>query len=419
MTVDSGASAGVLSRELNWLASIVWGQSSDVLVSTESMPPPGFRVADTFTIIPSGKLPRLIVPDDRRVAAAALRSQGALRPARIRLARTLLALSFRLGLAKYLLRDHLRICVADSMADSNLAPALLTQHIEQLLGHRAKVCIGLRRPGPYAKPVLQVFSPDGRSVCYVKIGWNELTRRLVRNEATALRSLTNQASPRIIVPRLLHHGTWRDIELSIVEPLPAALRRYRPLGTLPPVDVMLEIAAASGQRQTGLSTSGYWSRLRERASALPPASTDASIIQRFMTRLEDRYGEVVLSFGAWHGDWTPWNLGRLGGRLVVWDWEQSGNDVPLGFDAIHFYFQQALVHRRKSLLESVARSRRHGLPALPGLGIPPDVGPALLRLYLLEMLFRHYDAMEAGAGRNRRFYPEILKVLDRDRELLQ
>jgi hypothetical protein len=361
-------------------------------------------------------VPRLLVPDDTKVAARALTSQKALRPARIRLARALLALSFRLGLAKYLLRDHLRVCVSDSLADRSLPLVLLTRHLEDLFGHRAKVAIGLRPPGPYAKPVLLVFSPDGRPAGYVKIGWNNPSGRLVRNEATILRSLTNMATSRFIVPRLLHHGTWRDVELTIVEPLPAGMRRYRPVGMLPPIDVMLEIAATSGQSQARLSESGYWFRLRERARTLTP-SADASIIQGFMAGLEDRYGELVLSFGAWHGDWTPWNLGRLDDRLVVWDWEHSGSDVPLGFDALHFYFQPSLIHERKSLLESVGRTRRQGLPALSRLGIGRDAGPVVLRLYLLEMLFRHQDAMEAGAGRNRRFYPEILTVLEHDRAL--
>jgi hypothetical protein len=30
------------------------------------------------------------------------------------------------------------------------------------------------------------------------------------------------------------------------------------------------------------------------------------------------------------------------GRLLVWDWERFGTGVPLGFDALHHFFQRAL-----------------------------------------------------------------------------
>ena len=50
--------------------------------------------------------------------------------------------------------------------------------------------------------------------------------------------------------------------------------------------------------------------------------------------------ETELGFGRWHGDWSPWNMGRAGGRMQVWDWEQSAVGVPLGFDAVHFLLQR-------------------------------------------------------------------------------
>ena len=56
------------------------------------------------------------------------------------------------------------------------------------------------------------------------------------------------------------------------------------------------------------------------------------------------FGDEEMEFGGWHGDWTPWNNARFDpDRIVLWDWERSGQPAPLGFDAIHYRFQ-ALVH---------------------------------------------------------------------------
>jgi hypothetical protein len=42
----------------------------------------------------------------------------------------------------------------------------------------------------------------------------------------------------------------------------------------------------------------------------------------------------------------------------------------------------------------------------------------VLSLYLLEMFLRYDEAMLAGAGRNPRFYPDILAVLTANLEQL-
>lgn len=48
-----------------------------------------------------------------------------------------------------------------------------------------------------------------------------------------------------------------------------------------------------------------------------------------------------------HGDFTPWNMYSDKDKLSIYDWELANPLVPIGFDAFHFIFQQAILVNRK------------------------------------------------------------------------
>jgi hypothetical protein len=48
---------------------------------------------------------------------------------------------------------------------------------------------------------------------------------------------------------------------------------------------------------------------------------------------------VECAFGAWHGDFGPWNAAWGTDALEVWDWERFDPDVPVGLDAAHWRTQ--------------------------------------------------------------------------------
>lgn len=59
----------------------------------------------------------------------------------------------------------------------------------------------------------------------------------------------------------------------------------------------------------------------------------------YLERMQARFPNMILETALWHGDFTPWNMARLGPDLLVWDWEHSAKSVPLGFDHLHFMAQ--------------------------------------------------------------------------------
>jgi hypothetical protein len=165
-----------------------------------------------------------------------------------------------------------------------------------------------------------------------------------------------------------------------------------------------------------LGTSTYWLGLRDSLSEMlrQEEGQMADVVSRCLNRIEDRYGDTSIPFGGWHGDWVPWNLAWHEDRIVAWDWEHTGQHVPLGFDVVHFLFQLPFAWKRKRLAESLAEWRRRGPSALAHLGVSTQAQPAVMSTYLLQMFARYRAAQLAGAGVNPRFFPDIVDVLARE-----
>ena len=265
--------------------------------------------------------------------------------------------------------------------------------------------------GPYRKPVLQVFGLDGTPLGYVKVGWNDWTREAVRREAAALRGCA--ASPmRLGVPGLIGHCVWQGLDLLITAPLPHGVRRFGLSADLPDASVLREISQISGSTVSELGVSPWWRALRARICGVADRAARTQL-ELIADGIERRYGRTALEFGSWHGDFVPWNLARLGKRIYAWDWESSGPDTPVGFDALHYHFQLAFVARRRPLAEAAARASHRAGPALDALGVRSDRRDLVAVLHLMELFARHEEARSSAGGVDHRFYPAVAQLLAR------
>jgi hypothetical protein len=408
--------------ELEWLAEVLWGPTHGVELVVGQVPH-GFRRLDGWVVLPDLRHPKVLVPlASRRAAAASMRqySDGMTRQAR--LAKAAVGAALRSGVLQWLLRR--RQVVHAGMLDplhggpptGGAGETLLGDHLAEALGRRdlaAAIVLGSVRPN--RKPVVQLLAPDGRPVGYMKVGWNDLTRRLVRNEARALRRLAEAQPKTFTVPRLLHEGTWQGLDVTISSALPHRLwRRGRRYAT-PPLAVSREIAALGGVQTATLGGSPWWDELRRRLAPVQAAATGtaAATLVGTMERLQEQ-ADTALVFGSWHGDWGPWNLRATADRLLVWDWERSGDGVPLGFDLLHFGYQTAFQGLRQPPAEAAARSLRRAAPLLAQLGQREEVGELLLTLFLLERVCRAAEAEpSAVTGRPDAAGAGLLDVLGR------
>lgn len=353
----------------------VWrpGDASGVRVSLRSgvdMPP----AVESYFVLPHPARARLLLPADNLLAAR--RALGAYRGLRTApaeaWARLIRATVLSSGPASRALR---RLQVHAGPAADRLLPALAAA-----LGRSdaLRASLAVRQPGAFSKPTLGLFDGGGRPVAYAKLGCSTLTDEMVRHEAAVLRELTGHL-PTITTPASLGELSWHGHPVSVMAPLPGQARRL-PTEPLQMPHVLWEVAASGDFGDHDLSDSSYIHRLKARlqvcAAAYPELST---LLREWLDELCSTPGP--LRFGRSHGDWVSWNLGLHRGRTVVWDWELSVPDAPVGFDACHWYFQRARVAGDPGEAAAAVLAME---PGLVRLGVGVDDTQRVADLYLLE-----------------------------------
>ncbi|MGI8696036.1 MAG: hypothetical protein ACR2JQ_05235, partial [Mycobacteriales bacterium] len=274
-------------------------------------------------------------------------------------------------------------------ADANIAAHLRSELSRDLL---IGMYIGPSRAN--RKPILQLLTPGGETFAFAKVGLNPLTDDLVHREAHALSELAGARLDRLELPRLLHHGTWRGHAVLVetaFDSLPSRPDASQ-LGA-----AMSELSAVLGTERGTTAGSAYWSTLQTRLHSLP-AGRLGDRLATAVDRLGASRGNVPLSFGSWHGDWTPWNMSMRHGRALVWDWERFETRVPIGFDGLHFSLQSAVVRRRTAPRLAAEQTVDNAAAILTPFGVGPAPATITALLYLADICARYLGDGQAQAG---------------------
>jgi hypothetical protein len=357
-------------------------------------PPPSTAVpartgSADLLVLPSLRDPRLLVPAGRRAGAAAVRRYGEPGSVRARLGRRALGLALASGAGPVLLRDRLRIRVPAGAPD-------LEAYLSGQLGTDVLLSLHLGAARANRKPVLQLLTRDGRTVAYAKVGITPLTSRLVQAERAALDQVEAARLATVTAPRARHLGRWQGLDVLILSALPVWQAR-RPLAGGQLSAAMAEVAGLAREPAERLADGRYLRGLTARLAAAP-TSADRAALRSELTELARQHGQSELTLGAWHGDWTPWNMACTADGLLLWDWERFAAGVPTGFDALHYRLQSDVV----STHADPAPAATALVERAPDLLAPLGVGPAEARLtallYLAELSTRYLADRQAEAG---------------------
>jgi hypothetical protein len=388
--IDAGQRGDLLSAP-----SLLWPHPAQATICRSDHPADGEQLAE-FIVIPNATQPRLLVPaSPRRAAAAAVRrySDGVSR--RDQFTRQMLSFALRTGIAHLSVRDRV---VITQPAGLPHATESIEDYLSDLLGHKLVVSLGVGPLRANRKPVLQLLAPSGATLGYAKVGHNSLTRQLVRDEADALRQLSAAPLAKTSVPSVLHSGQWRGLEVLVLSALPTGSPRRR--RDKPPLQAMHEIAGLDAENVSPLGESAFWSRTLTRLHEVRPA-VDPPLNE--VVKQIEKWAETPVRLGAWHGDWTPWNMSWQGDTVLLWDWERFGHDVPVGFDPLHFRIQSLLrAHgpgeRTKAGVEFAGQART----LLHDFGVPAEQSQLITVLYLLSIYLRYAGDARGEAGEHLR-----------------
>ncbi|GGK08944.1 hypothetical protein GCM10010123_43510 [Pilimelia anulata] len=341
-----------------------------------------------YVVVPAAARPRLVVPaGPGRVVAAAVRAAVVPADAAARRRQWAVAALFRAGLGRLVFRDRLR--------PGDPAGVGLDRHLAAVLGAPVLASVHIGPARANRKPVLQLRRPDGAAAGYAKLGVDPLTRRLVAAEAGTLAVLAGLPLGPVAVPRVLHHGRWREHELLVQSPLPVRLPRASPAAArAAELRAMVAVAGCRGIAAAPLADSPYRRGLADRIAALGPAPERGRLAALLAAAADP---DPRVPFGAWHGDWNGGNSAALAdGRVLVWDWERFATGVPVGYDALHHRLQRALsagVPPRAAAADLLAAAPAALLPFGPGV---PAAAVALL--YLVELATRYLADGQRAAG---------------------
>jgi hypothetical protein len=333
------------------------------------------RAGQRFALLPRASHPKVAVPLQPRSAAAAVLRHN--EDTATGIERLLLRLAATLAPVGFLEYWPGQVGYERSGTQS------LAAFLAEMLGQELCIAVYTSEPRSNRKPVIQIIS-QGQTIGYAKVGVNGLGDELVRAEVQALRELGMAQLRQLTVPKLLYGGQWRGHEVMAQSPLPGS----GGVGKEKLAQVMVEVAECGGRTRVDPQDNSYLDGLGSRFAALATARGGkmTAILQTIITSPPSR-----LDLGAWHGDWTPWNMAVGAEGIVVWDWERYRSGVPVGFDALHYCLQEAIA---RSGLDPLAAARylfTRSVELLQPFGVCAANAVAVTQLYLLEIGAR-YDA---------------------------
>jgi hypothetical protein len=258
-------------------------------------------------------------------------------------------------------------------------------------------------PRANQKPVVQLHDRAGRTIAFVKVAWNDLTRALLEAERRSLETLAGSPDRGFTVPPVLASGEFGSATWLAIGPAGVRHRDRPDRVTIDRLAIAIERTADVWEGET--ESSAFVERLRAEASAL-----DAG--RRAVEALAERDRGRPLRLAAGHGDFVPWNI--LSGRPqpAVWDWERYDAGVPAGTDRFHHRFQIAVQRSRRSVGDALATIGDELDTVLPEL--PADRRSAHLDWYITALLVRYeHDAADHATPRLASRIADLTTVLTR------
>jgi hypothetical protein len=345
-----------------------------------------------LVLIPGVRRPPLLVPAIPRMAAAAVRHYSGSRSTLTRLAARVMSLGLASGFGASVRRGRVRL---DASAGSDTIEAYLREAVSPDV--HVSMYLGPARAN--RKPVLELLTPAGEPLGFAKVGVNPLTLELVRAEHASLDLLGRAGMRGITIPRVLHYGEWRGLNILVVSALPV-WHRHRSITSARLAAAMSELAGIAGLHHEPLAGGAYLRQLRCHLAAAEEGAERAALANALGT-LARAKGDTALTYGSWHGDWAPWNMANTAQGLLVWDWERFAVGVPLGFDALHHWLQAEVGPRHRDPLGAATSCPERAVGLLAPFGVAAPQARLTAVLYLADLATRYLVDRQAKAGARR------------------
>ncbi len=248
----------------------------------------------------------------------------------------------------------LKRCLSAGFASGILARLLPGTNIGQvnsndLLNHRLfdflkttladdelTFAVSLGTPSAHRKPVIQIMKRN-QILGYAKIGWNQLTLPLIRNEAETLKQLAEASLESLIVPSLLFGGEWQDKYICI-QSAPNVKTQLAPGQLNPSYGRILENLSYIAAQNCELHNCQYWQTMLQKTNNVKHPYF-RHVLNEALSFIRGKFNENRVHLHFRHGDFAPWNILAVAGQYYVYDWEYASRAASAGWDLFHFFLQ--------------------------------------------------------------------------------
>lgn len=354
----------------------------------------------------------MLLPEQRIAGARSLASYGRLRPARRRLERRIFAAAVLCGVPPFRRRVILQ---ADSKAIAASTHTVIGAVREGLRRPDLDVAMSLRRTAN-RKALLQVVGRRGETVGFAKMAWNEASADGIRAETSMLRELDGGSSAARF-PRVLLEGQVNGYPYLVTEPLPQNIRMVSD-DDVPPVAALAALCPIL--RNAKARDTAHVAHLHERFDRIAEELGDTSEVRalhRLLRAIEDDDVEVPVA-ARWHGDFSPWNVGRTpDGTLWCWDFENSERDAAVGLDVLHWHASRLRTAGGPARVADGASIRAASGPLLRAFGVGPTRAASVHAVYAAEIVTRTLEAVAADGWSSVWASPGVVQLIAQSAQL--
>ena len=315
------------------------------------------------------------------------------------------ATSFKAKVYKFVASVMFRLKGARFMASGRFG-------VEKSLVHSAKTMYGIGQDerctfftgtrGATRKMVVEAGYGNHRPE-YIKIPTTPKARVLIQNEYTMVRSLSKYDFSTLSLPKISSQINGHARLTGVKPAIPIPADRITSIH----VRALTELYAMSHENRT-VSDSDAWVTIQANLEFLNRELTFINTLNRektlqligLMRELHARIPVTeTVSVSVSHGDFTPWNMYCDEYRLYLYDWEMSGNGIPMLFDLFHFSYQSTILQKRQQYpaVKSAIQSWKQQ-PAVQQIvrkyGINTELHHALYLLFNVSHYVRQYLSEE-------------------------
>jgi len=205
--------------------------------------------------------------------------------------------------------------------------------------------LSLGEPNYYRKVTALIYDKNAMPIAFAKVACTTQAKALIVNEAMALEKVASLKCESVVIPQLLGQDETDNTSWVLQSPLLSGRPSHNDLQN-EHITLLAEFAQKSAQTQS-LNLSDILKSLRVilRNQIIPIKAgfeSEKTFVAKLCKRLKALSATEVNK--PWpvtvaHGDFAPWNMRLIDGKVALYDWEYFIPLAPAGWDILYFIFR--------------------------------------------------------------------------------